>query len=74
MRLAGSTAIVTGGASGIGAGIVRRFIAEGARVAIADLDLAAARALADALGPNAIAVATDVSDRDSVAALAAVVE
>ena len=71
MRLAGKTAIVTGGASGIGAGIVRRFVAEGARVVIADLNLDAASALATELGAAALAVATDVADRDSVAELAA---
>ena len=38
MRLAGKTAIVTGGASGFGAGIVRKFAAEGARVMVADLN------------------------------------
>ena len=37
-RLDGKTAIVTGGASGFGAGIVRKFIAEGARVMIADIN------------------------------------
>ena len=73
MKLAGKTAIVTGGASGIGAGIARRFVAEGARVAIADRDFDAALALARELGPNAIAVATDVADRDSVTALATTV-
>jgi 3-oxoacyl-[acyl-carrier protein] reductase len=73
MKLAGKTAIVTGGASGIGAGIARRFVAEGARVAIADRDFDAASALARELGPNAIAVATDVADRDSVTALATTV-
>jgi 3-oxoacyl-[acyl-carrier protein] reductase len=73
MILAGKTAIVTGGASGIGAGIARRFVAEGARVAIADRDFDAASALARELGPNAIAVATDVADRDSVTALATTV-
>ncbi len=71
MRLSGKTAIVTGGASGIGAGIVRRFVAEGARVAIADLNLAAATTLAAELGPAALPVAVDVASAASVAALAA---
>ena len=42
MRLSGRTAVVTGGASGFGEGIVRRFVEEGARVAIVDLNSAAA--------------------------------
>lgn len=70
-RLAGRTAIVTGGASGFGAGIVRRFLADGARVVIADIDGDAARALADTLGDQAIAVAVDVASAASVAAMAA---
>jgi 3-oxoacyl-[acyl-carrier protein] reductase len=41
MRLKGRTAIVTGGASGFGEGIVRRFVQEGAQVAIVDLNLQA---------------------------------
>jgi len=69
MRLNGKTAIVTGGASGFGEGIVRRFTAEGARVIIADLNADAARALAAELGPAAIAAATDVSDAASVGRL-----
>jgi 3-oxoacyl-[acyl-carrier protein] reductase len=69
MRLSGKTAIVTGGASGFGEGIVRRFIAEGARVIIADLNAAAARALAGELGGAAIAAETDVADAASVALL-----
>ena len=69
MRLAGKTAIVTGGASGIGAGIVRRFVAEGARVAIADLNTAAAAALAAELGAAALPLAVDVASGASVAAL-----
>ncbi|MBS0373171.1 MAG: glucose 1-dehydrogenase [Proteobacteria bacterium] len=73
MRLQGKTAIVTGGASGIGAGIVRRFVAEGARVVIADLNAAAAAALAAELGPAAEAHAVDVADGASVAALATAV-
>jgi NAD(P)-dependent dehydrogenase (short-subunit alcohol dehydrogenase family) len=69
MRLEGKTAIVTGGASGFGEGIVRRFVAEGARVAIADINAQSAAALAGELGVACIAVATDVADADSVAAL-----
>jgi 3-oxoacyl-[acyl-carrier protein] reductase len=71
VRLSGKTAIVTGGASGIGAGIVRRFVAEGARVAIADLNAAAAAALAAELGAGALPFAVDVASGGSVAALAA---
>ncbi len=69
MRLKGERAIVTGGASGFGAGIVRRFVAEGARVAIADLNPGAAEALARELGETCIAVAADVADAESVASL-----
>ena len=69
MRLKNKTAIVTGGASGFGAGIVRKFVAEGARVAIADVNGEAAEELAKALG--AIAVQADVSSDASVAALVA---
>ena len=70
MQLQGKTAIVTGGASGFGAGIVRQFIAEGARVMIGDIDAAAARALAADLGPQALAQPTDVADGPAVAAMA----
>jgi 3-oxoacyl-[acyl-carrier protein] reductase len=73
MRLANERAIVTGGASGFGEGIVRRFIAEGAKVAIADLDEAKAAALAAELGAACIAVRTDVADGKSVEALFAAV-
>jgi 3-oxoacyl-[acyl-carrier protein] reductase len=70
MRLQSKTALVTGGASGFGAGIVRKFLAEGARVAIADINYAAAQALAQELDGEAVAVAVDVSSNDSVAAMA----
>ena len=50
MRLDGRTALVTGGASGFGAGIARRFLDDGARVMIADLNAQAAEAMADVLG------------------------
>jgi len=71
MRLKGKTAIVTGGASGFGAGIAERFAAEGARVLIADLHGDAGKAVAEAIGGGAFAHQTDVSDDASVASLAA---
>lgn len=61
MRLKDRIAIVTGGAQGFGRGIVERFIEEGARVMIADLNVEAAQALAGRLGPAARAIACDVS-------------
>lgn len=69
MRLAGKRALVTGGASGFGAGIARRFAEEGASVVIADLNEAAAKALAAELH-GAAACAADVSDGESVDRLA----
>ncbi len=68
MRLDGKTAIVTGGASGFGEGIVRSFFAEGAQVMIADINATAAVTLAEELGAAACAV--DVSDGASVQGLA----
>ena len=73
MRLEGKTALVTGGASGFGAGIVRKFLDEGARVAIADINGEAASEFASGLGDRAIAISVDVSKNDSVAAMAAAV-
>ncbi|RLJ99932.1 SDR family oxidoreductase [Ruegeria conchae] len=74
MRLEGKTAIVTGGASGFGAGIVQKFLSEGARVMIADINGDAARDMAAALGQDAISQQVDVSDEDSVQAMADVVQ
>ena len=59
---------VTGGAHGIGQAVARGFVRAGARVAIGDLDLDAARALASELGSGAIALALDVSDAQGFAA------
>jgi 3-oxoacyl-[acyl-carrier protein] reductase len=70
MRLAGKTAIVTGAASGFGAGIARRFVAEGARVMVADINAEGAAAMAAELGNAATAQAVNVADPASVAALA----
>jgi len=69
MRLEGRTALVTGGASGFGAGIARKFVAEGAAVMIADVDAGAAEAMAGVLG--AAWVAADVGDDAGVAHMAA---
>lgn len=66
MRLSGKTAIVTGGASGFGAGIVHKFVAEGARVMIADINGEGATALAAEIGSAVIAQQVDVSDTQSV--------
>jgi len=69
MRLTGKTAIVTGGASGFGAGIVRKFVAEGARVMIADINGEGAAKLAAELGDQVIAQSVDVGNGDSVNAM-----
>lgn len=68
MKLQGRTAIVTGGAKGIGAAIAERYVAEGANVAIADIAHGEAQALADRLGAAALAVRLDVTQPDSIAA------
>ncbi len=68
-ELAGKVAIVTGGASGIGRGTVERFVAEGARVVIADVETDKGEALAAALGPDAFFRRTDVSDPEQIGAL-----
>lgn len=70
MRLDGKSAIVTGGASGFGAGIVRKFVAEGARVMVADINADGAAALADELGDGTVAQGVDVGDGASVDAMA----
>jgi len=69
MRLDKQVAIVTGAASGIGAAIARAYAREGARVGVADLDLAAAGVLVEELrgnGGQAIAVQMDVTDEVQV--------
>lgn len=66
MRLNGKTAIVTGAASGFGREMARRFVAEGAKVAIVDLNEAGAQEVADELGQAAIAVTCDVANADDI--------
>lgn len=61
-RLAGKIALVTGAAQGIGAAIVRAFVAEGATVWLTDLDAAAAEREAAAVGHGAVAATLDVRD------------
>jgi len=68
MRLKDKIAVVTGGASGFGEGIARKFAEEGARVVIADVNIDAARVLAKDL--DGLAVRTDVSQAEDVAMLA----
>ncbi len=73
-RLTGKVALVSGGARGIGEGIVRRFVAEGARVAIADVLDAEGEALAAELGHAATFLHLDVTDRGQWDAAVAAVE
>ena len=68
-QLKGKVAIVTGGAAGFGEGIVRLFVAQGARVVIADLDASRGEKLAAELGETARFVRTDVSSGSDVNSL-----
>ena len=70
-QLQGKVALITGAAGGFGKGIARVFVAEGARVLIADLDLPKALKVAEELGPSAKAVACDVSKAADVNAAVA---
>lgn len=74
MRLQGKSALITGAARGIGAAFARAYVAEGATVAVADIDLARATETAAAIGPQAYAIGLDVANQGSIdAAIAAVV-
>ena len=66
MQLAGSVAVITGGASGLGAATARLFAGAGARLALWDLNAEAGNALAAELGPNGLFVKTDVTNSDDV--------
>ncbi|CDX17718.1 Sorbitol dehydrogenase [Mesorhizobium sp. ORS 3324] len=69
MKLKDKVAVVTGGAQGIGAAIVRGFVAEGAQVVIADVSTDKADALARELGSQASAIRLDVRDLASIEAM-----
>jgi NAD(P)-dependent dehydrogenase (short-subunit alcohol dehydrogenase family) len=72
MDIRGKVAIVTGGASGIGAGLARRLAAEGARaVVVADINLERAQGVAGSIGGNAVAVRCDVTREADIQALVA---
>ncbi len=66
--------VVTGGASGIGRAMGERWVADGARVAVVDLDQAQAEAVASELGGGSRGYGADVSDGASVAAMVGAVE
>lgn len=68
-ELTGKVAVVTGGAAGLGEGMVRRFAAEGAKVVIADVDVDGGAALAKDIGSDALFVEADVSQLDQVSAV-----
>jgi len=66
-RLAGKSALITGAARGIGLAFAKAYAREGAKVAIADINLAGAKEAADDIGAHAIAVHLDVTDQASIA-------
>lgn len=66
-RLENKVAVITGGASGIGEGTVERFVAEGAKVVVADLQAEAGHAVAERFGDAAVFHRTDVAVEADVA-------
>ena len=73
-RLAGKTALITGAARGIGLAFAQAYVREGARVAIADINLEAAKEAAAGIGPEAMAVHVNVADQVSIETCIAEVE
>ena len=69
MRLEGKTAVITGAASGFGRAAARRFVAEGARVVLGDIQEVEGAAVAEELGENAVFVRCNVTAEADVAAL-----
>jgi NAD(P)-dependent dehydrogenase (short-subunit alcohol dehydrogenase family) len=78
MKVAGKVAIVTGGGGGIGGAVAEELAAQGARVVVADLDAAAAQAVADKVNAaargSAVAAGADVSDTEAIRGLIALAE
>ncbi len=74
MRLQGKVAIITGGARGIGAAVAEAYAHEGARVCVADIELAAAEATAARIGNGAFALKLDVTKLQSINSCVAEVE
>lgn len=66
MNISGSVAVISGGASGLGEASVRKLVADGAKVAVLDLNETQGRKLVSELGPAAVFLAADVSDEKSV--------
>ena len=69
LPLKDKVAVVTGGARGIGRAICERYAEEGAKVAVADLDLNEAQRTAEAIGNGAFGVQLDVTSQDSIEAM-----
>lgn len=65
-RLDGKCALITGSARGIGTAFAKAYVSEGAKVAIADINLEAARKTAEQIGPSAMAVHMDVTSQESI--------
>ncbi|WP_170429086.1 L-iditol 2-dehydrogenase [Ruegeria arenilitoris] len=65
-RLAGKIALITGAARGIGLAFAKAYVAEGARVAIADIDAQRAQTAADEIGEAAVAIEMDVTNQQSI--------
>jgi 3-oxoacyl-[acyl-carrier protein] reductase len=74
MKLENKIAVITGGGSGIGRATAKLFAAEGAQVVIAEINTAQAQEVATEIGANALAIATDVTNEQSINALFAEVK